>query len=86
NKVPDYLIRDHLIAETTDLPSLHALYNDAMRFVAGEMGVALADCAHALTPGADRLMMRDGIHPNDEGHREIAQVLLDTIRRAYPEY
>ena len=83
--IPAYLIRDGLTTHTTDLPNLHKEYNHAVRRVARELEVPLADCALALNPKAHELMMEDGIHPNEKGHEEIARVLYETLQAVYPD-
>ena len=82
---PGYLIRDGLLDARQDLPSLHASYNEATRRVAKEVGAFLADCDRVLSPDVRALTMRDGIHPNEDGHRRIAKLIHDILAESCPE-
>lgn len=83
---PGYLIKDGLLDARQDLPSLHASYNEAVRGVAKETGALLADCDEALRADVRALMMKDGIHPNEEGHRRIAEMIHETLAESCPEF
>jgi lysophospholipase L1-like esterase len=80
-QTPSFLLEDGLIAPSTDLPALHEAYNNAVRKVAAEEEVTVAECALALKPMIHRCMMEDGIHPNEEGHRKIAEIIHQTMRK-----
>lgn len=64
-----------------NLPS----YADAVRTVAAEMSVPMADCylayenLHASDPLAWKLLMSETIHPCMSGHRLFAQTIAETI-------
>ena len=66
-------------------------YAESVRKIAREENVPLVDVfaafgAHATRAGAsvDELLL-DGMHPNDRGHRIVADLLLEAIPRACPE-
>ena len=68
-----------------DSPNL-APYNEALRQLAGELKVPLVDVREAYPEFAatqktdiDGLLL-DGMHPNDKGHRLVAEMLLPAIR------
>jgi lysophospholipase L1-like esterase len=86
NDIPGFLIRDDLILEGMDLPALHESYNWMVRTLSEHRKLPLADCAKALEPDVQALMMKDGIHPNEEGHKRIAEVIYRTIQEAYPDF
>ena len=83
---PGFLIRDGLILEGMDLPALQESFNIRVRTLSNHYKVPLADCAKALEPDVQALMMEDGIHPNEEGHKRIAEVIHRTIQEAYPDF
>jgi len=57
-------------------------YAQAARDVAAERGVALVDTyAHFDSHPETVDMVPDGIHPNPDGHRVIADLLLPAVRR-----
>ncbi len=67
-----------------DLPALHAqhrAYNEAVREVAAAEGATLVDLARLFASlGKDELFWADGIHPNGQGYRVIAQALAAAVR------
>jgi lysophospholipase L1-like esterase len=66
-------------ADGFDAPVL-SRYNETVRRLAKELDVPLVDVHGAFTArNADKLLL-DGMHPNDEGHRIIAELLLPVIR------
>ena len=55
-------------------------YNETVRRIAKELAVPLVDVHDAfVAKGPDKLLL-DGMHPNDEGHRLIAELLVPVIR------
>ena len=62
-------------------------YCEAVRRVALEENVEFLDMQQAFAEGARRLgvsvdaLLSDGMHPNDEGHRVEAELLLDQVRK-----
>ncbi len=73
---PPYRPQD---ADGFDAPVL-SHYNEIVRRLAKELAVPLVDVHHAFTAkNVDKLLL-DGMHPNDEGHRIIAELLLPVIR------
>jgi len=62
-----------------DAPVL-ARYNDAVRRLAKELGVPLVDVHDAFSRQNPDKLLLDGMHPNDEGHRIIAELLVPVIR------
>jgi len=66
-------------ADGFDAPVL-SRYNEAVRRLAAELAVPLVEVHDAfIARDADKLLL-DGMHPNDEGHRVIAELLLPVIR------
>jgi sialidase-1 len=66
-------------ADGFDAPVL-SRYNAAVRRLAAELNVPLVEVHEAFTAkNADKLLL-DGVHPNDEGHRLIADLLVPIIR------
>jgi sialidase-1 len=62
-----------------DAPLL-SRYNEVVRRLAKELAVPLVDMHSAFAAkNVDKLLL-DGMHPNDEGHRMIAEMLLPVIR------
>lgn len=53
-------------------------YARAARVIAREDNVPLIDIANAMKPKIDQLLL-DGMHPNERGHRLIANRLLNTL-------
>jgi lysophospholipase L1-like esterase len=61
-------------------------YNNALRALAKELDVPLAD-VHAAYPGfaakhkttVDQMLL-DGVHPGDSGHELVAELLVPVIR------
>ena len=73
---PPYRPQD---ADGFDAPVL-SRYNEVVRRLAKELAVPLVDVHDTFTAkNADKLLL-DGMHPNDEGHRIIAELLLPVIR------
>jgi sialidase-1 len=68
-----------------DAPVL-AKYNDTVRKLAKELGTGLVDVRaafekHAEKPDADLdALLLDGMHPNDQGHAIVADLLTPAIR------
>lgn len=60
-----------------DLKLLHE-YNEAMRALAQEQDCLFADVLNAFGE-ADWLVHDDGVHPNDSGHRVIANKILEVL-------
>ena len=66
-------------ADGFDAPVL-ARYNETVRKLAAELAVPLVEIHDAFTAkNPDRLLL-DGMHPNDEGHKLIAELLGPVIR------
>jgi lysophospholipase L1-like esterase len=66
-------------ADGFDAPVL-SRYNETVRRLAKELAVPLVDVHDAFTAkNSDRLLL-DGMHPNDDGHQTIAELLLPVIR------
>ena len=67
-------------ADGFDAPVL-SRYNEAVRRLAAELAVPLVEVHDAFTArNADKLLL-DGMHPNDEGHRLMAELLVPVIRQ-----
>jgi lysophospholipase L1-like esterase len=73
-----------------DVDGFNALmipYCEAVRRVALEERVEFLDMQQAFAEGARKLgvsvdvLLSDGMHPNDKGHRVEAELLLDQVRR-----
>jgi lysophospholipase L1-like esterase len=63
-----------------DAPVL-SRYNESVRRLAAELSAPLVDVHGAFsTRNPDKLLL-DGMHPNDEGHRLIAELLVPVIRQ-----
>jgi hypothetical protein len=66
-------------ADGFDAPVL-ARYNETVRKLAQQLSVPLVDIHAGFTAKkADKLLL-DGMHPNDEGHRLVAELLVPVIR------
>lgn len=66
-------------ADGFDSPVL-AHYNEAVRKLAKELAIPLVDVHAAMSKkNVDRLLL-DGMHPNDDGHRIVAELLVPVIR------
>ena len=66
-------------ADGFDAPVL-ARYNDVVRQLAKELVVPLVDVHAAFTAKNPDQLLLDGMHPNDEGHKLIAELLAPVIR------
>lgn len=66
-------------ADGFDAPVL-SRYNEAVRRIAKELTVPLVEIHDAFTAKNPDKLLLDGMHPNDEGHRIIAELLLPIIR------
>ena len=62
-----------------DAPVL-ARYNQSVRTLARELHVPLVDVHAAFTGKEPDKLLLDGMHPNDAGHRLIAELLVPVIR------
>jgi len=62
-----------------DTPML-ASYNQAVRRIAQELKVPLVDVHAAFLERDPAKLLLDGMHPNDEGHRMIAELLVPIVR------
>jgi lysophospholipase L1-like esterase len=60
--------------------------NDAVKAVATSLGLAYVDTIKAgwFTGPAHRLVGSDGIHPTDEGHRYLANLIVPLVSRLLP--
>ncbi len=56
-------------------------YSDELEAVALKQGVTLIDIRSSLLDTIEDVMSRDGIHPNNIGHRIIAREILKTLAR-----
>jgi lysophospholipase L1-like esterase len=56
-----------------------AAFNAVIRDVANQFNVAVAPVS-SITPTDDLVSDSDGFHPNDQGHRKIADIFLQVIR------
>lgn len=65
-------------ADGFDAPVL-ARYNEAVRRIAKDLAVPLVDVHDAFTAKNPDKLLLDGMHPNDEGHRIVAELLLPVI-------
>lgn len=66
-------------ADGFDAPVL-SRYNEVVRRLASELAVPLVEVHKAfMEKNADELLL-DGMHPNDEGHQIVAELLVPVIR------
>jgi lysophospholipase L1-like esterase len=56
-------------------------FNQAVRRVAADTGVALADCFEELLAGDHTALLHDGLHPNGAGHQLLADRIGERLRR-----
>jgi lysophospholipase L1-like esterase len=63
-----------------DAPFL-ASYNQVVRNIAQELAVPLVDVRAAFLERNPDDLLLDGMHPDDEGHRIIAELLLPVVRK-----
>jgi lysophospholipase L1-like esterase len=78
-------LRSRFARELEEIPALHEEYVETTRAVARDTGATLCDVARALEAEPERLVERfsgDTIHPTQEGHQVIAELLADCIERA----
>ncbi len=68
-------------ADGFDAPML-ARYNDSVRTLAKELAVPLVDVHAAFSAKNPDKLLLDGMHPNDEGHRIIAEMLVPVLRES----
>lgn len=66
-------------ADGFDAPVL-ASYNQVVRKIAQELAVPLVDVHAAFLERVPDNLLLDGMHPNDEGHRIIAERLVPVVR------
>jgi lysophospholipase L1-like esterase len=67
-------------ADGFDAPVL-ARYNNVVRHLATELKVPLVDVHAAfMAKGPDGLLL-DGMHPNDDGHATVAELLVPVVRQ-----
>lgn len=73
------------IGNISRIYSWHEQYNAAILRVAEETKTRLIDIRSSFLETEDytKLICRDGIHPNQEGHRLIAEKILDYITTNY---
>ncbi len=65
------------------LYDFQAHYNVLVKRIAGEEGCPLIDLRSAfVNEGGANLLCEDGIHPNAEGHKVIAQTVYDFVSRS----
>jgi acyl-CoA thioesterase-1 len=57
-----------------------ALFNDEVRRVAADTGVALVDCFGELLAGDHAALLHDGLHPNGAGHQLLADRIGERLR------
>lgn len=60
---------------------IHSQYSDAIGEVANKSGFDLIDIRSRLKHSPEKYITEDGIHPNDEGHKIIADVILQYIQK-----
>lgn len=58
---------------------IHQQYNDAIERIANESGVDLIDIRSKLNNSSEECVADDGIHPNDAGHKIIANVIMQYL-------
>ena len=56
-------------------------FNQAVRRVAADTGVALADCFEEVQAGDHTALLHDGLHPNGAGHQLLADRIGERLRR-----
>ncbi len=66
-------------ADGFDAPAL-ARYNEAIRTLAKELNVPLVDVHEAMAAKNPDGLLLDGMHPNDAGHKIVAELLVPVIR------
>lgn len=73
------------IGNISRIYSWHEQYNAAILRVAAETKTRLIDIRSSFLQSDDftKLICRDGIHPNKEGHRVIAETILNYIHTNY---
>jgi len=69
-------------AENEDMNFMLRGYAEAVRELAAEMDVELVDAFRLFSEEPERLeLLEDGVHPYVEGHRLIADAMIDAVRR-----
>jgi lysophospholipase L1-like esterase len=59
-----------------------ARFNELIRGIAAEEGVALVDCEHAMT--GDARYFRDYVHFTPAGHERMAELITEKLRDIEP--
>lgn len=80
NVLPMLLTNPPVLKESLFLPRDNHEYNIQIREVAGQHSVPLVDIEilFQMTKG---LMLDDGIHPNEAGHRVYARAVIEALER-----
>ncbi len=60
---------------------IHLQYSDTVEGVARKCGVDVIDIRSGLKQFPEKCIAEDGIHPNDRGHKIIADVILQYIQK-----
>ncbi len=55
-------------------------YNDLLRMMCAQEGVAYVDLYNGMMPQAEQLIGVDGLHPNEAGYRRIAELFFTAIK------
>ncbi len=63
---------------------IHVKYSNAIEDAARESGIGLIDIRSRLKNSLESTVASDGIHPNDKGHKIIADVILESLQRLDP--
>ncbi|MCM4078567.1 SGNH/GDSL hydrolase family protein [Actinoplanes sp. TRM88002] len=57
-----------------------SLLNQWIADTASQLGLQYVDAIRRVIDGNDDLLCDDGIHPNDDGHRALADAILPACR------
>ena len=60
---------------------IHQQYNDAIERIANELGFGFIDIRSKLNSSSEECIADDGIHPNDAGHKIMAEVILQYLQQ-----
>ncbi len=56
-------------------------YSDAIVNTANQFGIGVLDIASEFGPAEGNPLIADGLHPNDEGHQKIAELICEYINK-----
>lgn len=81
DRPPEAYFRHGWMVPRAELEPTRLRYAEAVRRAATTASILLVDCAR-LVPTDPRLFLADGYHPNEAGHRVMAEHIVEVLRQA----